>query len=81
MTIVTAITTLLLENNMHIYIDSKTIIDKFLSIQSSLSTYFNYARPNFKDIYLSLWFILFLYINQHYLSMNLYKIKAHNNNY
>ena len=81
MTVITAVIILLPKSNVHIYIDFKAIIDEFLSIQSSLFTYFNYARPNFKDTYLLLWFILFSYINQHHLSVTLHKVKAHNNNY
>ncbi len=50
-------------------------------IQSLSSSYFDHTRPNLKDTYVSLWFILFTYIQQHNLSVTLHKVKAHNNNY
>ena len=81
MAVITAVAILLPDCNIHIYTNSKTIIDKFHTIQSSYFSYFDYARPNFKDIYTSLWFILFTYIQQHNLSITLHKVKAHNNNY
>ena len=62
MTVLTAVATLPPECTVHIYTDSKTIIDKFHMIQSSFSSYFNYARSNLKETYTSLWFILFTYI-------------------
>ncbi len=81
MAMLTAVATLPPECSVHIYTDSKVIIDKFYTIQSLSSSYFDYARPNLKDTYTSLWFILFTYIRQHNLSVTLHKVKAHNNNY
>src|SRR6266540_1895703 len=81
MAVLTAVATLPSDCTVHIYTDSKALIDKFYLIQSSSSSYFDHARPNFKDTYLSLWYILFSYIRQHHISITLHKVKAHNNNY
>jgi len=81
MAVLTAVATLPSDCNVQIYIDSKALIDKFHLIQSSSSSYFDHARPNFKDTYISLWYILFSYIRQHHISITLHKVKAHNNNY
>jgi len=62
MAVLTAVVTLPPDYNVHIYMDSKALIDKFHSIQSSSSSYFDHTRPNLKDTYISLWFILFTYI-------------------
>ena len=62
MAMLTAIATLPSDYTMHIYTDSKVIIDKFHMIQISSSSYFDHAKPNLKDTYTSLWFILFTYI-------------------
>ena len=62
MAVLTTVVTLPSDCTVHIYTDSKTIIDKFHMIQSSSSSYFDHTRPNLKDTYTSLWFILFTYI-------------------
>ena len=81
MAVLTVVATLPSDCTVHIYTDLKAIIDKFHMIQSSSSSYFDYARPNLKDTYISLWLILFTYIRQYKLSITLHKVKAHNNNY
>jgi len=81
MAVLTAVTTLPSDCTVYIYTDSKALIDKFHMIQSLSSSYFDHTRPNLKDTYVSLWFILFTYIQQHNLSVTLHKVKAHNNNY
>src|SRR6266498_1696752 len=54
MAVLTAVATLPSDCNVQIYTDSKALIDKFHLIQSSSSSYFDHARPNFKDTYISL---------------------------
>jgi len=81
MAVLTAVATFPPDCTVHIYTDSKAIIDKFHMIQSLSSSYFDHAKPNLKDTYTSLWFILFNYIRQHKISITLHKVKTHNNNY
>jgi len=81
MAVITTVATLPSDCTVHIYTNSKAIIDKFHTIQNSSSLYFDYTRPNLKDTYTSLWFILFTYIRQYKLFVTLHKVKAHNNNY
>ena len=50
----TAVITFSSNCDMHIYTNSKAIIDKFYMIQSLSFSYFDYARPNFKNTYTSL---------------------------
>src|SRR6266542_423921 len=81
MAVITAIATLPPDCTVSIYTDSKSLIDKFLLIQNSSFSFFEYARPNLKDTYTTLWFVLFSYIQQFNISISFHKVKAHNNNY
>ncbi len=54
MAVITTVATLPSDCTVHIYTNSKAIIDKFHTIQNSSSLYFDYTRPNLKDTYTSL---------------------------
>ena len=58
-------------STVHIYMDSKALIDKYRLINADC-TYFKFACITLADSYLSLWFILFDTIQHHDLCLHLY---------
>jgi ribonuclease HI len=66
-------------SEVHIYTDSKSVIDKFKSLAANVET-FKYARDRFKDNYSTLWFSVFVVMESLNLKVIMHKVKAHNNN-
>jgi ribonuclease HI len=66
-------------SEVHIYTDSKSVIDKFKSLALNVST-FRYARDRLKDSHSSLWYSVFVVMETLNLKVIMHKVKAHNNN-
>ena len=66
-------------SKVHIYTDSKSVIDKFKHLAAYIDT-FKYARDRLKDSHSTLWFFIFVAMETLDLSVILHKVKSHNNN-
>jgi len=64
---------------VHIYTDSKSLIDKYNAIQN-YSRYFYFARLAIADHYSNLWHAVFSVIKHSQLIDTLHKVKTHANN-
>src|SRR3989337_958032 len=66
-------------SEVHIYTDSKSVIDKFKYLAAHVDT-FKYARDRLKDSHSTLWYSVFVAMETLDLSVILHKVKSHNNN-
>jgi len=66
-------------SHVHIYTDSKALIDKYHAIQNH-SRYFHFAYLTLIDHYSSLWHAVFSVIKHSHLIVTLHKVKAYANN-
>jgi ribonuclease HI len=66
-------------SEVHIYTDSKSVIDKFKDLARNVDT-FKYARDRLKDSHSTLWFAVFVAMETLDLKVIMHKVKSHNNN-
>jgi len=66
-------------SEVHIYTDSKSVIDKFKELAKNVDT-FKYARDRLKDSHSTLWFAVFVAMETLDLNVIMHKVKSHNNN-
>src|SRR3990170_1623690 len=68
------------DSEVHIYTDSKSVIDKFKDLTKNVDT-FKYVRDRLKDSHSTLWFSVFVTMETLNLQVIMHKVKSHNNNY
>ena len=66
-------------SEVHIYTDSKSVIEKFKHLAAHVNT-FKYARDRLKDSHSTLWYSVFIAMETLDLKVILHKVKSHNNN-